>query len=45
LKQFVFATASLIALSGTALAEPTKPSTSQIYGATAGDLKSVGVFT
>jgi hypothetical protein len=46
MKQFVFATVSLIALSGVALAEPTKLSTTQMDAVTAGDLFSVGgVFT
>jgi hypothetical protein len=42
MKQFVFATVSLIALSGVALAEPTKLSTTQMDAVTAGDLISVG---
>jgi hypothetical protein len=42
LKQFIFVTVSLIALSSIALAEPTKLSTVQMNAVTAGDLNSVG---
>jgi hypothetical protein len=42
MKQFIFATVSLIALSGVALAEPTKLSTAQMDKVTAGDLISLG---
>jgi hypothetical protein len=46
MKQFVFATVSLIALSGIAMAEPTKLSTTQMDAVTAGDLISTGgIFT